>query len=193
MNWLAFAVAALGFPPANAPSFLNEVVPLLTRQGCNQGSCHGKGSGQNGFRLSLRGYAPDWDHDWMTREFDGRRINLAVPQASSLLLKPTGQAPHEGGKLFDIDSRAGKLLLDWIRAGAPGPIKGEIEASKLEVTPAKSILKLGQEIQLQARAEFAPGQQRDVTWLCRFESNDAGMATVDAHGKVQVKRHGETA
>src|SRR5262245_56162495 len=89
---------------AGPPSFVNEVVPLLTRQGCNQGACHGKGSGQNGFRLSLRGYAPDWDHDWITREFDGRRINRAVPQASALLLKPTGQAPHEGGKLFAVKS-----------------------------------------------------------------------------------------
>ena len=44
------------------PSFLNDVVPILTRQGCNQGSCHGKGAGQNGFRLSLRGYAPDMDY-----------------------------------------------------------------------------------------------------------------------------------
>src|SRR6476469_3845436 len=110
--WLAGVMLSLATvraeTPVRPPSFLNDVMPLFTRLGCNQGACHGKGSGQNGFRLSLRGYAPDWDHDWITREFDGRRINLAVPQASSLLLKPTGQAPHEGGKLFDVDSRAYK-------------------------------------------------------------------------------------
>ncbi len=190
---LAFLLALCPTVQAEVPSFVNEVVPLLTRHGCNQGSCHGKGVGQNGFRLSLRGYAPDWDHIGITREFAGRRINPAAPETSSLLLKPTGQAPHEGGKLFGVESRAHKLLLDWIRAGAPGPLKDEKEATKLDVTPAKSILRPGQEVQLRVMAEFAPGQQRDVTWLSRFDSNDAGMAEVDAHGKVRVRRHGETA
>ena len=81
------------------PSFLNEVVPILTRAGCNQGSCHGKGAGQNGFRLSLRGYAPKQDHRSLTREFDGRRIDPTRPENSLLLLKATAQVPHEGGRL----------------------------------------------------------------------------------------------
>src|SRR5437588_13085390 len=84
----------------NVPSFVNDVLPVLTRLGCNQGACHGKGAGQNGFRLSLRGYAPEWDHAWITREFAGRRVSRAVPEASLLLSKPLGQAPHEGGKLL---------------------------------------------------------------------------------------------
>src|SRR5437763_9181526 len=115
MRSLSLAALLALSPPAGraeAPSFVNEVVPLLTRHGCNQGACHGKGSGQNGFRLSLRGYAPDWDHGWITREFGGRRINTAVPEASLLLLKPSGKAPHEGGKLFDEGSRSYRLLLD---------------------------------------------------------------------------------
>jgi hypothetical protein len=177
---------------AESPSFVNEVVPLLTRHGCNQGACHGKGSGQNGFRLSLRGYAPEWDHDWITREFGGRRVNTAVPEASLLLLKPSGKAAHHGGKLFDEGSRPYKLLLDWIRAGAFGPQKGDAEASKLRVTTNLQTLKTGEEVQLQVKAEFAPGVERDVTWLCRFASNDPGMAEVDAGGRVRVKRHGET-
>ena len=61
-------------PMPTTPSFLNDVMPILTRQGCNQGACHGKGAGQNGFRLSLRGYAPDQDYRWLVREFDGRRV-----------------------------------------------------------------------------------------------------------------------
>lgn len=178
---------------ADAPSFQNEIVPLLTRYGCNQGACHGKGSGQNGFRLSLRGYAADWDHEWITREFAGRRVNRTAPELSPILLKPTGKAPHEGGKLFDENSKAYKLLLDWIRAGAPGPVKDEVLATKLEITPARLTAKLGEQVQLQVKAEFGAGAARDVTWLCRFESNDAGMASVDAHGKVRVLRHGETA
>src|SRR6476646_7561373 len=80
------------------PSFVNDVEPILTKLGCNQGACHGKASGQNGFRLSLRGYAPEWDYQYITREFAGRRINMAEPEASLLLKKPLGKTPHEGGK-----------------------------------------------------------------------------------------------
>src|ERR1022692_2989656 len=97
---------------AQTPSFVSDPEPILTRLGCNQGSCHGKGAGQNGFRLSLRGYAPEWDHAWITREFATRRINPTQPEASLFLLKPTGQAAHEGGVLMTTDSRAYKVLLD---------------------------------------------------------------------------------
>src|SRR5207245_4113398 len=94
------AVKASGTQERRPPAFLNDVMPLFTRFGCNQGACHGKGAGQNGFRLSLRGYAPELDHGWLTREFTGRRVNLAAPEQSLVLRKPLGLAPHEGGKLF---------------------------------------------------------------------------------------------
>src|SRR5438552_16059920 len=96
-----------------APSFVNDVEPILTRLGCNQGSCHGKGAGQNGFRLSLRGYAPEMDHLWLTREYGARRLDTATPENSLLLLKPLGKAPHEGGKLMSEGGRESRLLLDW--------------------------------------------------------------------------------
>src|SRR5438270_2896214 len=105
------------------PSFVNDVVPIFTRMGCNQGACHGKNAGQNGFRLSLRGYAPELDYLWLTREYDGRRIDTAVPEASLLLRKPIGRTPHEGGKLFAEGSREYQVLLEWLRAGVPGPRK----------------------------------------------------------------------
>lgn len=104
---------------AETPSFVNDVVPVLTRFGCNQGACHGKGAGQNGFRLSLRGYAPEQDHASLTREFAARRLSFADPESSTLLRKIAGQAPHEGGKLLTRGDRAYHLLLAWIRAGAP--------------------------------------------------------------------------
>ena len=78
--------------PVQPPSFVNDVVPLLTRLGCNQGSCHGKAAGQNGFRLSLRGYAPEMDHEYLTRDIDGRRICQSSPEDSLLLRKPLGLA-----------------------------------------------------------------------------------------------------
>src|SRR6516225_9691176 len=73
---LLVGAAPLRADPARSPSSLNDVMPLFTRLGCNQGACHGKGSGQNGFRLSLRGYAPEWDHAWLTREYSSRRISV---------------------------------------------------------------------------------------------------------------------
>jgi Protein of unknown function (DUF1549)/Protein of unknown function (DUF1553)/Bacterial Ig-like domain (group 2) len=178
---------------AEAPSFVHDVEPIFTRLGCNQGSCHGKGVGQNGFRLSLRGYAPEMDYPWVTREYDGRRIDTATPENSLLLLKPLGKAPHEGGKLMSEGSREYRLLLDWIKAGAPGPQKDEPDIKRLWAEPAQRTLAPGQEQQLTVFAEYTDGRKRDVTWLARFDSNDAGVAAVDALGRVTVKRPGETA
>jgi hypothetical protein len=177
---------------AEGPSFLNDVMPLFTRLGCNQGSCHGKGSGQNGFRLSLRGYAPELDYISLTREFEGRRVCTTDPEQSLLLRKPSGRTAHEGGKLFDADSREFTVLLDWIKAGAPGPQKADPDVRRLEVTPTRRTLRPDDEVQLVVRAEYSDGTRRDVTWLSRFDSNDAGTASVDAAGKVRVNRCGET-
>jgi len=174
-------------------SFLNDVMPILTRQGCNQGACHGKGAGQNGFRLSLRGYAPEWDHGWLTREFSGRRIDTAVPENSLLLQKPLGIAPHEGGKALNHGSREYQVLLRWIAEKAPGPVKTDASVKALEVLPGNRILKLGQEQPLLVRAEYSDGSWRDVTWMTKFESNDAGVIDVTPAGVAKVLRHGETA
>jgi hypothetical protein len=175
------------------PSFLNDVMPLFTRLGCNQGACHGKGMGQNGFRLSLRGYAPEWDYVSLTREFDGRRINRAVPADSLLLRKPLGKAPHEGGKWLTENSREYQVLLDWIRAGAPGPDSKDAEVRRLEILPGDRTMRVGEEQQLLVRAEYADGRCRDVTWLARFDANDAAVASVSAGGKVKILRQGATA
>jgi hypothetical protein len=199
---LALLLSVPGVAAAQTPSFVNDVEPILTRFGCNQGACHGKGSGQNGFRLSLRGYAPEWDHAWITREFSTRRINPANPEASLLLLKPTGQAPHEGGVLMAKGSREYQVLLDWISAGAPGISKDDPSVRRLEIVPVSPrplgegagvrALKAGDTLQLQVRAEYTDGQTKDVTWLTKFDSNDAGVASVAPTGLVKMERPGET-
>jgi hypothetical protein len=178
---------------ARPPSFVNDVEPLFTRLGCNQGACHGQGAGQNGFRLSLRGYAPEMDYQGLTREYGGRRLGLTVPEDSLLLRKPLGLAPHGGGKVFQENSREHQLLLAWVRAGAPGPDPEEPALRRLEILPGNRTLAPRQEQQLAVQAEFSDGSRRDVTWLARFDSNDAGMAEVDARGMVRVLRPGETA
>jgi hypothetical protein len=157
-----FALVLVNIDPASGqvtqtrvPSFVNDVEPILTRLGCNAGACHGKGSGQNGFGLSLRGYAPDWDHAWITREYLTRRIQPANPEASLLLLKPTGQAPHEGGVLMAAGSREYAVLLDWIRGGAPGVAKDDPVVRRLEILPGDRRLQAGQTQQLLVRAVYS--------------------------------------
>ena len=178
---------------AESPSFLNEVMPLLTKAGCNQGSCHGKGAGQNGFRLSLRGYAPDQDHRSITREFDGRRLHPGKPEDSLLLMKATAQASHEGGRLFSLNSPEYKLLLDWVKAGFPGPDKNDLKVSKLELSPNAKVLKPGEEVQIVATATFSNGSKKDVTWLTKFDSNDGAYVEVSPSGKAKALRNGATA
>jgi hypothetical protein len=174
-------------------SFLNDVLPILTRAGCNQGACHGKGAGQNGFRLSLRGYAPEFDYQWMTREFIGRRIDRTDPENSLLLRKPMGLIPHEGGRLFASGSREHQVLLAWLQAGTPGPLKDDPAIRRLEILPGSRTLRVGQEQQLLIRAEYSDGRWKDVTWLTKLDSNDAGMIEVSPDGMVKVLRQGETA
>ncbi|HEX4611436.1 MAG TPA: DUF1549 domain-containing protein, partial [Urbifossiella sp.] len=196
MRWFAVALAAGVVTPtvrAHTPSFLNEVVPVLTRSGCNQGACHGKGNGQNGFRLSLRGYAPDQDHRYLTREFDGRRIDPAKPEDSLLLQKATGQVPHEGGRLFGVGSPEYNLLLAWVEAGAPGPNKTDPALSRLDVTPGNTVVKTGETIPLVATATFADGSKKDVTWLTKFDANDAGTVAVTPAGVAKAVRTGSAA
>jgi hypothetical protein len=176
-----------------APSVLNEVVPILTRAGCNQGSCHGKGAGQNGFRLSLRGYAPNQDHRSLTREFDGRRIDPTRPENSLLLLKATAQVPHEGGRLFDVGSREYRVLREWIRGGFPGPDAADPKVMKLEIAPASRVLRPGDTVAFTATATFSDGARKDVTWLTRFESNDAAVLEVSLGGKAKALRNGTAA
>lgn len=190
---LAAADARAETPRPAAPSFGTEVVPLLTKAGCNQGACHGKGAGQNGFRLSLRGFAPEQDYRWITREFSGRRLDPTEPESSLLLRKAAGQVPHEGGRLFAPGSREYELLLNWIRAGYPGPAKDEPKVSKLELSPASKVLKPGEDVQLLATATFADGTKRDVTWLTKFDSNDPAYLDVSPGGRAKALRNGASA
>lgn len=194
---LSIAIAAVVFAcpvfAADAPSYLHEVVPVLTKAGCNQGSCHGKGAGQNGFKLSLRGYDPDADFRSLTREFDGRRIDPAEPTKSLLLTKPTAAVPHEGGRTFSTSSHEYQTLLKWVQAGCPGPDTKSPTISKLEVTPSDKVMKPGDTQQLTAFATFSDGSRKDVTWLTKFDTNDAAVCEVTPAGLVTAKRNGATA
>src|SRR5213596_1000717 len=102
-------------------SFRNNVQPLLAKNGCSSGACHGAAAGQNGFKLSLRGYDNERDFLALTHGALGRRVVPSDPGRSLLLLKPTGAVPHKGGKRFETNSLEYQLLADWIASGTPGP------------------------------------------------------------------------
>lgn len=182
---------------ATIPSFRREIEPVLTRQGCNMGACHGKLAGQNGFRLSLRGYAPELDYRWIATEIAGRRLNPAFPEESLLVQKSIGGVPHEGGVRFVPGSRYHRLFVDWITARAPYVPPGltvdqEPTVTGLEIFPGDRIVHPGDAQQLLVRATWSDGRKQDVTWLTQFFSNNEPTVTVTADGFAKVQRSGET-
>ena len=133
------------------------------------------------------------DHEWLTREYGSRRISRTDPESSTLIRKASGLAPHEGGKLLNIGDRAYNTLINWIRAGAPGPKKDEPIVLALKVCPRPSLSSRASRGSGLVEATFSNGQGPTWTWLSRLESNDPGMAEFDGTGVVRVRRHGETA
>lgn len=174
-------------------NFRNHVTPVLTKMGCNQGACHGALAGKNGFKLTLRGYDPDVDYETLTRGAQARRVSLAEPAASLLLLKPTFGVPHGGGKRFNKDSLEYRVIEEWIAAGAPPPTANDIEIQNLEVYPKAATLKPGADQQIVVRAKYSDGRIEDVTRWVKFSSSNEGVATVDDWGHVKMNGSGEAA
>ena len=173
-------------------SFRNHIQPVLTKSGCNAGACHGAAAGQNGFRVSLRGYDDDGDHTILTRGAMNRRITLADPARSLLLLKSTATIPHKGGERFKTGSFEYRVLAEWIAAGAPGPRPDDARISRLEVLPPAALLQPGATQQLSVRATFSDGHVEDVTRWAKFNAVNTSVASVDESGRVTVSGHGET-
>ncbi len=191
----ALALIAADGPQTSTPppSFVNDVVPVLTRLGCNSGACHGKLAGQNGFKLSLRGYAPEQDHPAITREARGRRLAKSRPRESLLLTKPLMKVPHKGGHRLIAGSPEYQTLLAWVAAGAPGPVAGEPVTVRIEIEPARKTYRADDRQALTVLAFDSTGERRDVTRLALFKSNEEGLAAVDEAGTVTAHRPGATA
>jgi hypothetical protein len=193
---LAALPAVLALAPmtsaAEPVSFAREVVPVLTRAGCNAGACHGTPSGKNGFRLSLRGYDPALDIHSLTKEMAGRRIDRIDPGRSLALQKGTGAIPHEGGRRLDPDSVQYRLIRDWIAQGARDDREASPRPTKLTVTPANDIVDAPASKQrLHVKAAFPNGAERDVTHLTRFTASDEMAVRVDAGGTAIKLKTGE--
>ena len=168
-------------------SFVNDVVPVMTKSGCNMGVCHAKaGGGQNGFQLSLLGFEPAEDFEHLVLEGRGRRLSLVSPDQSLLLMKASGQIKHGGGVRLAKSSKGYEQIRDWIAQGASIDSPSSPKLVRLEIEPNKATLKLQQNQQLKALARFSDGSVRDVTSQALFESNDKAMAEVNENGLVKV-------
>jgi hypothetical protein len=167
--------------------FAGAVVPALTKQGCNSGGCHGKASGQNGFKLSLFGFEPAEDYEYLVKESRGRRLNIVAPDQSLLLLKPTGQVAHGGGKRLEKGSPAYGLLRRWISQGAPADGPDAPIVWTIEVLPPERLLDRAGSQQLVVVAHLSDGSTADVTRLAQFESNQAELAAVSPRGVVTAQ------
>ncbi len=173
--------------------FLKDIAPILDKQGCSVGMCHGKFGGQGGLNLSLLTLNPETDYEPIVHHNRGRRINLLEPDQSLFFLKPTGQVPHEGGLRFDPNSENALKILRWIEAGAPFS-DDEPRLRKLEVEPSTFVLAdVGQIAQLKVLAYFSDGSVEDVTEKAVYESKDAPVAEVSPTGEVASVRWGGTA
>lgn len=167
-------------------SFQHEIQPLLTKARCNSGGCHGKAEGQNGFKLSLFGFDNETDYDALVKEGRSRRINLATPDASLLLLKGTATMPHGGGLKIERDSPSFELLRRWIREGAPFVSTEERHVVKIEVEPAEIVIQPGSTQQLLVTAVDSTGRRHCVTTAADYISNAPQIVTTSPRGLMTV-------
>jgi hypothetical protein len=166
--------------------FANDIEPLLSRYGCNAGGCHGRASGQNGFRLSLFGFDPAFDFNALVKEARGRRLFPASPDNSLILTKATGKVPHGGGKRISPDSEDYRTLRRWIVQGTPIGDNKAPTLVKLTMVPAQRVLDRQTEQQVAVLAHYSDGSVRDVTRQAQYQSNEISVASVDAEGLVRT-------
>src|SRR5438876_6904011 len=163
-------------------SFRNDVMAVLSKAGCNAGTCHGNKNGKGWFKLSLRGQDPDIDYLTLTRDSLARRINPIEPEKSLLLLKPNTQVAHEGGLRFKDGSEEHRILRRWIAGGMLNDVPSAPKLEHIEIAPREKVsVEPGSEVQLQVRAHFSDGSSRDVNSLAVYESAN-GLVKVSADG-----------
>jgi hypothetical protein len=188
---VAFAAPEPAAPSEPAPSqpgvsFVKDILPVLSRAGCNAGSCHAKPEGQNGFRLSVFAYDPKSDYAAIVMGSRGRRVSPAAPEESLLLKKPTMRVRHEGGERFKPDSDAYRLIKRWIEQGMPFSQASDSPLTGVEIGPAQRRYQKGDVQQTTVTARYGDGSTRDVTHLAQFKSTEPNVARVDEAGRVTV-------
>jgi len=174
-------------------TYLKDVAPILNKAGCTSGPCHGAAKGKNGFKLSLRGYDPQFDYEALLYDLSGRRFNRAEPGKSLMLAKPTQEIPHGGGLRFETSTTYYKTIFNWIAQGVPfgDPAKDKVATLAVEPTDI-AMAKPGEKLALKVTATYPDGTTREVTREATIESNTPDVARVDAaNATVAGERMGE--
>lgn len=175
------------------PSFVRHVMPQMSKLGCNAGTCHGADKGKNGFKLSLRGYDPLFDHRALVDDLAGRRFNRAAPDQSLMLLKPSGGVPHQGGVLTKPGEPAYELLRQWIADGVTLDLDSP-RVTSIEIRPQDPQLPLpGMKQQMSVIATYSDGTVRDVSAEAFVESSLSEVVEMDKQGLATAVRRGEAA
>jgi WD40 repeat protein/mono/diheme cytochrome c family protein len=186
-------VQITGVDVAEHPDFIRDVAPILARTGCNQGTCHGAQAGKNGFKLSLRGYDHVFDLRALADDLASRRVNVASPANSLMLLKPTASVPHQGGQAIVPGSRYYDTLRDWIADGARLNLTSA-RVTSIRISPSNPIVeKIGGRQQMRVVATYADGTERDVTREAFLESGNTDVVKTvpDQAGLLESLRRGE--
>ena len=171
-------------------SFTRDVMPVLSKAGCNGGGCHGNQNGKGGFKLSLWGENPTLDYkNILSSE---KRANPSNPEVSKLLRKPTLLEKHEGDKRFDLESEEYRILHDWLKLGAKNDIDSAPQLESIRIIPSSVLLSApNKKINLQVKAKFSNGEEKDVSQWAVYESANLG-AEVSAGGELEFSQPGET-
>jgi hypothetical protein len=167
-------------------NFPNQIVPIFTKLGCNSGGCHGKASGQNGFKISLLGFEPEVDYVALVKEGRGRRLFPAAPDSSLLLLKAAGGMAHGGGKRMEVGSDEYRLIRRWIVAGNPYGEKTDPVVTRISVFPEHRVMTRNNHQQFAVYAHYSDGHVEDITRRAQYESNDQEVAVVDSAALVRT-------
>jgi hypothetical protein len=180
----SIGVVVSGVVDSPRADFDRDILPVITRAGCNAGACHASQYGKGGFVLSVMAFDPQLDFSAIALASRGRRVCQTNPAGSLLLAKATNRIPHGGGPRLIEDSADYRLLATWIAAGTPGPSPSPVEVTRVTVEPAKRVAAPGATQQIRVVADYADGSQRDVTAWTRFDCLDEGVVTVTPDGRA---------
>ncbi len=169
-------------------SFPQDVIPILTKAGCNAGACHGKAEGKNGFKLSVFGFDAAADYDALTKAARGRRIDRLNPAESLLLRKGTAQTPHGGGRRIRLLGPEYQRIARWMAEGGNWGRRDSTELVGIRVEPAEVSVAMGGRQQIRVTAIDEAGRLQCVTAEAEFSSNAADIANVDERGLVQASQ-----
>ena len=189
---MAFWANAGVFGAEDKPSFIKDVVPVLTKAGCNAGVCHGSFQGRGGFRLSLLGFDPAADYEAIFKGARGRRVSLASPESSLLIQKALGAVPHGGGRRIEADSESRKILHKFLSSGAASPTDWKLQVQSLAAEPKSLTLQPGATVAVHSTARWSDRSEQTISPRVLYDSSDPLVAEVSGNGEIKAVSPGKT-